>query len=261
MQVRAAGSILRTHAARGRRAVLAVNSAAPRACRVSSLEGDWPPRSELLAAAEAGRARPVVELIARDGGPAARALETRRRHAAARAGARDKLVQRALAGQGVSLVWIDSASFAGRPTKIEPELLRLQAAGVARRGRAPGRRPALGARGGRRREGRTCVGPPRLLLPGGHHCRLRGCGSRDRRRRAWARWWIVLLALAPALAPTLGLRLGAHRAGGRSSRPRLAFDRPLATRSGGSSCLSPSGSRTASTASTTTAAVLRGRVP
>ena len=42
-----------------------------------------------------------------------------------------KLVQRALAGQGVSIVWLDSASFASRPTKVEPELLRLQAAGVA----------------------------------------------------------------------------------------------------------------------------------
>jgi hypothetical protein len=31
----------------------------------------------------------------------------------------------------VSVVWIDAASFAGRPTRAEPELLRLQAAGVA----------------------------------------------------------------------------------------------------------------------------------
>ena len=42
-----------------------------------------------------------------------------------------KLVQRALAAQGVSVVWIDAPSFVGRPTKVEPELLRLQAAGVA----------------------------------------------------------------------------------------------------------------------------------
>ena len=42
-----------------------------------------------------------------------------------------KLVQRALAAQGISVVWIDAPSFAGRPTKVEPELLRLQAAGVA----------------------------------------------------------------------------------------------------------------------------------
>ena len=42
-----------------------------------------------------------------------------------------RLVQRALSGQGISVVWIDAPSFAGRPTRVEPELLRLQAAGVA----------------------------------------------------------------------------------------------------------------------------------
>ena len=42
-----------------------------------------------------------------------------------------RLVQRSLAGQGVSVVWVDAPSFVGRPTRIEPELLRLQAAGVA----------------------------------------------------------------------------------------------------------------------------------
>jgi hypothetical protein len=42
-----------------------------------------------------------------------------------------KLIQRSLAAQSVSVVWIDAPSFAGRPTRVEPELLRLQAAGVA----------------------------------------------------------------------------------------------------------------------------------
>ena len=40
------------------------------------------------------------------------------------------LVQRALGSHGVSLVWVDAPSFAGRPTKAEPELLRVQAAGI-----------------------------------------------------------------------------------------------------------------------------------
>jgi hypothetical protein len=35
-----------------------------------------------------------------------------------------------LAGQGVSVVWVDTASFAGRPTTVQPDLLRVQAAGV-----------------------------------------------------------------------------------------------------------------------------------
>ena len=131
VQVRAAGSILRVHAAHGRRAVLALNTAARPTARVSSLEGDWLAVLELLAAARPDGTRPVVELLAREAGPAARALETvvvtaRVSHALA-----TRLVQRSLSGQGVSLVWIDAPSFADRPTRVEPELLRLQAAGVA----------------------------------------------------------------------------------------------------------------------------------
>ena len=72
----------------------------------------------------------MVELIAREGGPAARALELVVVTARLAPALATKLVQRALTDHGVSLVWIDSASFAGRPTRAEPELLRLQAAGV-----------------------------------------------------------------------------------------------------------------------------------
>lgn len=130
VQVRAAGSILRTHAARGRRAVLALNSARPVSVRVSSLEGDWHAALGALAAVEPDAPRPVVELIAREGGPAMRALELIVVTARLAPALATKLAQRALTSRGVSLVWIDSASFAGRPTRAEPELLRLQAAGV-----------------------------------------------------------------------------------------------------------------------------------
>jgi uncharacterized protein (DUF58 family) len=130
VQVRAAGSILRTHASRGRRAVLALNADRPVSVRVSSLEGDWFAALGELAAVEPGASRPVVELIAREGGPAARALELIIVTARLAPALATKLVQRALSSHGVSLVWIDSASFAGRPQKAEPELLRLQAAGV-----------------------------------------------------------------------------------------------------------------------------------
>ncbi len=128
--VRAAGSILHTHAARGRRAVLAINGSPPTSVPVASLEGDWLAALEALAAAEPGATVPVVELLAREGGPAARSLElvvvtARLTPALAR-----KLAQRAQTSHGVSLVWIDSASFAGRPTAVEPELLRLQTAGI-----------------------------------------------------------------------------------------------------------------------------------
>ena len=131
VQVRAAGSILRAHAAHGRRAVLAVNSAARPSVRVSSLDGDWLAALALLADAQPDGTRPVVELLARESGPASRAIETVVVTARLSGALATKLVQRALAAQGVSVVWIDAPSFAGRPTKVEPELLRLQAAGVA----------------------------------------------------------------------------------------------------------------------------------
>lgn len=131
VQVRAAGSILRKHASHGRHAVLAVNSALRPTARVSSLDGDWLGALALLAEAEPNGTRPVVELLARESGPASRALETVVVTARVSGALATKLVQRSLSGRGVSVVWIDASSFAGRPTKVEPELLRLQAAGVA----------------------------------------------------------------------------------------------------------------------------------
>jgi uncharacterized protein (DUF58 family) len=131
VQVRAAGSILRAHAAHGRQAVLAVNSAARPVARVASLEGDWLAAMGVLAAAEPDGSRPVVELLQRESGPASRAFETLVVTARLSGALATKLVQRALSGQGVSVIWIDSASFAGRSGLVEPELLRLQAAGVA----------------------------------------------------------------------------------------------------------------------------------
>ena len=131
VQVRAAGSILRAHAAHGRRAVLAVNSSSRPSVRVSSLEREWLAALGLLAEAQPDGTRPVVELLARESGPASRAFETVVVTARLSGALATKLVQRALAAQGVSVVWIDAPSFAGRPTRVEPELLRLQAAGVA----------------------------------------------------------------------------------------------------------------------------------
>ena len=131
VQVRAAGSILRAHASHARRAVLTVNSLTRPTVRVTSLDGDWLAALAILAEAEPTGIRPVVELLSREGGPASRAVETVVVTARLSGALATKLVQRALAGQGVSIVWVDTASFAARPTKVEPELLRLQAAGVA----------------------------------------------------------------------------------------------------------------------------------
>jgi hypothetical protein len=43
----------------------------------------------------------------------------------------ERLVERSLANRSVSLVLVDTASFAGAPRERMPELLRLRAAGVA----------------------------------------------------------------------------------------------------------------------------------
>ena len=111
--------------------MLTVNSATRPTVRVTSLDGDWLAALAILAEAEPDGTRPVVELLSREGGPASRAVETVVITARLSGALATKLVQRALAGQGVSIVWVDTASFAARPTKVEPELLRLQAAGVA----------------------------------------------------------------------------------------------------------------------------------
>jgi uncharacterized protein (DUF58 family) len=131
VQVRAAGSILRSHAAHGRRAVLAVNSAERQSVRVSSLDGEWQAALGVLAAVAADGLRPVAELLARESGPASRALETVLVTARLSGFLATKLIQRAQSGHGISVVWVDAPSFAGRPTRVVPELLRLQAAGIA----------------------------------------------------------------------------------------------------------------------------------
>ncbi len=128
-QVRAAGSILQSHAARGRRAVLAVNSARRESIHVASLGGDWQAALEVLAAVIPDGTRPLDELLSREGGPAARALEV----VVVTATLGPELVNALLRRRsrlGVSVVWIDAASYAGRPITRESNLLRLGAAGV-----------------------------------------------------------------------------------------------------------------------------------
>ena len=130
--VRAAGSILHAHARRGRRTVLALNRARPEVHRIASLEGDWRAAMEALAAARADAATPVAAMIAREGGVVARSLELAVVTTRLDPRLADRLVQRATTHRGVSLVWVDPSSFAGRPAAgRDSELARLQAAGCA----------------------------------------------------------------------------------------------------------------------------------
>jgi uncharacterized protein (DUF58 family) len=132
VQVRAAGSLLRAHVRRGRRAVLVVNAAVPEAQRVHSSDGDWRRALELLAAVEPTGRAPLASLLAVDESPAARALDVAVVTARLAPELVDRLVQRALARRRAALVYVDAASFANGKAvpRPEPALLRLQAVGV-----------------------------------------------------------------------------------------------------------------------------------
>lgn len=119
--VRAAGSILRSHVRRGRRCSLVVNSAARPVQHVGS-PSDWHRAYELLATVEPDGAAPLAALLQSQGSVAARALELVVVTSALDVALADRLVQRALSRRGVSLVFVS-----GTP---EPQLLRLQAAGI-----------------------------------------------------------------------------------------------------------------------------------
>ncbi|HET7571860.1 MAG TPA: DUF58 domain-containing protein [Gaiellaceae bacterium] len=128
--VRAAGSLLLAQVRRGRRSVLVVNSATRETQAVASEGEDWRRALELLAGCEPTGRTPAFALLDASGGAAARALELVVVTARVDAPLVHRLVQRALARRGVALVHVDAAGFAGAPSRPEPLLLRLQAAGV-----------------------------------------------------------------------------------------------------------------------------------
>ncbi|MDX6410816.1 MAG: hypothetical protein QOE91_332 [Gaiellaceae bacterium] len=128
VQVRAAGSILQASAKRGRRAALVVGGGTIDVQRVHA-EGDWRRALELLAAAEPDGIETAVRLLAGDRNPAAQALELVVVTARLEQALVERLVQRSAARRNTGVVWIDTASFAGRPRQ-EPALLRLTSGGV-----------------------------------------------------------------------------------------------------------------------------------
>jgi uncharacterized protein (DUF58 family) len=131
VQVRAAGSILRTHVRRGRRAVLVVNGAERATQPVHAEDADWRRALELLAAVEPDGRMPPSALLTEDASAASRAVELVVVTAHLPPQLVDRLVHRALNRRGVSLVYVDPASFAveGGTTR-DPALLRLQGAGI-----------------------------------------------------------------------------------------------------------------------------------
>jgi uncharacterized protein (DUF58 family) len=131
VQVRAAGSILLAHSRRGRRAVLVVNSGRREQRRVQSGEADWRQALDLLAAVEPEDGPPLAAMLADEAHVAGRALELAIVTASLPPRLVERLVERSLGSRTVSLILVDTASFGGAPRGRIPELLRLQAAGVA----------------------------------------------------------------------------------------------------------------------------------
>jgi uncharacterized protein (DUF58 family) len=131
VQVRAAGSLLLSHVRRGRRAVLVVNGARAEHQGVRSAESDWRQALDLLAAVEPEPGPPLAAVLSDESSAVARSLELAVVTASLPPRLVERLVERSLASGSVSLVFVDPSSFAGAPPKPVPELLRLQAAGVA----------------------------------------------------------------------------------------------------------------------------------
>jgi uncharacterized protein (DUF58 family) len=131
VQVRAAGSLLLAHVRRGRRAVLVVNGAHAELQGIRSAQGDWRQALDLLAAVEPESGPPLAAVLADQSSAVARSLELAVVTASLAPRLVERLVERALASGSVSVIFVDPSSFAGAAPKPLPELLRLQAAGVA----------------------------------------------------------------------------------------------------------------------------------
>jgi uncharacterized protein (DUF58 family) len=135
LQVRAAGSILKAHAAKGRRAALLINSASRPYQRVHSFDGDWMRALELLAAVEPDGPTPVVGMLTDESGPAGRALELTVVTASLTPRLAERLLHRMLNRHAATLVYVEPTSFAeDPPAQLEPavgaQILRLERGGV-----------------------------------------------------------------------------------------------------------------------------------
>lgn len=128
--VRVAGSILLAQMGKGRRCVLVLNTAGRELQTVSSDGQDWQRALELLAAAQPDASRPAAALLESGVSPATRSLELVVVTSRIEPALVNRLLERALTRRAAALVHVEAASFAGRPHRPEPALLRLQASGV-----------------------------------------------------------------------------------------------------------------------------------
>jgi uncharacterized protein (DUF58 family) len=128
--VRVAGSVVLAQLRRGRRCVLALNTAGRELLTVSSDGHDWQQALELLAAAEPDASRPIAALLESGVSPASRSLELVVVTSRIEPALVNRLIERAATRRASALVHVEPGSFAGRPHRREPALLRLRAAGV-----------------------------------------------------------------------------------------------------------------------------------
>jgi uncharacterized protein (DUF58 family) len=133
-QVRAAGSILWTHARRGRNVRLLVTGrSAADAVSVRSYERDWPRAMEALAAAEQDGRRPLEAFLGDEAGAAARASDLTVVTAALRPALVEALTARAVTLQRVSVVYVELPSYAANQRAavgVDAAVLRLESAGI-----------------------------------------------------------------------------------------------------------------------------------
>jgi uncharacterized protein (DUF58 family) len=127
--VRAAGSLVRAHVARGRRTALVVTAQDASVLSVGSLSGDFGAILGMLAAVEPDAAHPLDRMLNGATGPAAQAGELVVVTPVLSQRAAERLLD-AAARRLVAVVWIDASSWAGRPTRVLPGALQLTAAGV-----------------------------------------------------------------------------------------------------------------------------------
>ena len=126
--VRSAGSILLAHASRGRAVTLVTTGGRSAVVPARSAHGDLGGALTELAAAEPDASYGLARALGRNtslGGSAELVLVTATREQRAFAA-----VLSAASRRTVSVVWVDAASFAARPTRAEPGILRLAAHGI-----------------------------------------------------------------------------------------------------------------------------------
>jgi uncharacterized protein (DUF58 family) len=133
-QVRAAGSILWTHARRARNSRLLVTSGgAAETVSVRSYERDWPRAMEALASAQQTGRRPVEAFVVDETGIAARASDLVVVTAALRPTLVEALIARAVGRQRVSVVYVELPTFERRGRRAvgaDGAMLRLESSGI-----------------------------------------------------------------------------------------------------------------------------------